>query len=411
MMDLDKQLELIKRGAVEIIPEKELALKLKKSIKTNTPLKIKTGFDPSAPDLHLGHAIPFRKLQNFIDCGHKIIVIIGDYTAMIGDPTGKSKTRKQLSEEEVKKNAQTYIDQVAKVLDISKVEIVSNSKWLNQMNLKSIIELASKQTVARLLERDDFFNRYKKGDDISMVEFIYPLLVAYDSVFLKSDIEVGGTDQKFNMLLGRTIQKKYGQEGQVVLTMPLLEGTDGVEKMSKSLGNYIGITENSKDMFGKIMSLPDELILKYMELLTDIPQIDIDNYKKDMEKEKNPRDIKIILAKEIVIQYYDKKTAEKEKENFNLSFSEKNIQYAISTHDAKDKYKKNDIVTSYNITSTAAKFENMNLSGTATKRLITQGAVLINDRKVTDLFEKIKIEDDIKIKIGKKNFCLLKIDK
>lgn len=411
MMDLDKQLELIKRGAVEIIPEKELATKLKKSIKTNTPLKIKTGFDPSAPDLHLGHTIPFRKLQNFIDCGHKIIVIIGDYTAMIGDPTGKSKTRKQLSEEEVKKNARTYIDQVSKVLDISKVEIVSNSKWLNQMDLKNIIELTSKQTVARLLERDDFFNRYKKGDDISMVEFIYPLLVAYDSVFLKSDIEVGGTDQKFNMLLGRTIQKKYGQEGQVVLTMPLLEGIDGVEKMSKSLGNYIGITENSKDMFGKIMSLPDELILKYMELLTDIPQIDIDNYKKDMGKERNPRDIKIILAKEIVTQYYDKTTAEKEKENFNLSFSEKNIQYANSTHDAKDKYKKNSIVTSYNITSTAAEFENMNLSGTAIKRLITQGAVLINDLKVTDLFEKIKIEDDIKIKIGKKKFCLLKIDK
>ena len=410
MLELKEQLELIKRGAIEIIPEEELRDKLKKSINTKTPLIIKAGFDPTAPDLHLGHTVLLRKLKHFCECGHKVIFLIGDYTGMIGDPTGRSKTREVLTEEEVKKNAETYKDQISKVLDINKIEIVFNSKWLGSLDLENIIELTSRYTVARMLERDDFIKRYKKGDDISMVEFLYPLLQAYDSVALKADIELGGTDQKFNLLLGRTIQKRYGQDGQVILTMPLLEGTDGVEKMSKSLNNYIGIGEDSKDMFGKLMSISDELIFKYMELLTDISRTQIDKYKDEMKKGKNPRDIKIILAKEIVNRYYDKETAEKEAENFEMLFSKKIFHGDIPEDNFYDKLEKKESYTVYEITSTAADFLNMDLTGNETKRLIKQGAVSINNKKITDVFEKVlPPEDDMIIKIGKKSFCRFKV--
>ncbi len=325
---------------------------------------------------------------------------------MIGDPTGRSGTREQLTEKEVKENAETYKNQISKVLDINKIEIAFNSKWLSSLDLKDIIELTARHTVARMLERDDFSKRYKKGDDISMVEFFYPLLQAYDSVVLKADIELGGTDQKFNLLLGRTIQKRYGQEGQVVMTTPLLEGTDGVEKMSKSIGNYIGISENSKDMFGKLMSIPDVLILKYMELLTDIPRTRIDEYNKEMKKGKNPRDIKIILAKEIVMQYHDKDTAEKEEENFSLLFSKKVVHDDIPIINLFDKMEKKDSYTAYEITSTAADLLGMNLTNNEKKRLIKQGAVSIDEKKVTDVFKEFPSpEDDMVIKIGKKTFA------
>ncbi len=410
MKQLNEQLEILKRGAVEIIPEDGFEAKIKKAIDEKKPLVVKAGFDPSAPDLHLGHTVPFRKLQNFIDCGHDVIVIIGDYTAMIGDPTGKSKTRKQLTEEEVKKNAQTYIDQVSKVLDINKAEIVFNSKWLAKLDLKSIIELTAKQTVARMLERDDFFKRYKNGDDISMVEFMYPLMQAYDSVALKSDIEIGGTDQKFNLLLGRTVQKKYGQEGQVILTMPLLEGTDGVEKMSKSLGNYIGINENSKDMFGKIMSIPDELIFKYMELLTDIDQKKIEEYKNDMKNGQNPKDFKVILGKEIVTQYYDNETAEKEVQNFDMLFSKKIMHDDVQEEDLSLKLGKKGPYSVYDIICTAGELTGMKVSGSEVKRLIKQGAVSINNEKKRDMFEKVEsLDNEMIIKMGKKNFLKHKI--
>lgn len=406
MRSLNEQLEILKRGAVEVIPEDEFEQKLKKSIENNRPLIVKAGFDPSAPDLHLGHTVPFRKLQSFIECGHKVVVIIGDYTAMIGDPTGKSKTRKQLSEEEVKKNAQTYIDQVSKVLDIDKAEIVFNSKWLSKLDLKSIIELTAKQTVARMLERDDFFKRYKKGDDISMVEFMYPLMQAYDSVALKADIELGGTDQKFNLLLGRTIQKRYDQDGQVILTMPLLEGTDGVEKMSKSLGNYIGIDENSKDMFGKLMSIPDEMIIKYLELLTDIKKDVISGYQEEMKKGRNPKEIKEILAIEVVAQYYNRDTAEKEKKNFELLFSKKIVHNDIPEGSIISALGDDKPSTVYNVTSTAVDILNLGLSGSEIKRQIKNGAVSYNDKKMTDMFQDIskELEEEIVIKIGKKNF-------
>jgi len=325
MKKIEEHIKLIKRGVVELISEDELRKKLENSIKNNNPLIVKAGFDPTAPDLHLGHTVLLRKLKHFQQLGHKVIFLIGDYTAMIGDPTGRSKTRKQLTEDEVKKNAETYKNQISKVLDVNKLEIVFNSKWLSKLNLKDVIELSAKHTVARMLERDDFFKRYKNGDDISMVEFIYPLLQAYDSVVLKADIELGGTDQKFNLILGRTIQQRYGQTPQVVLTMPLLEGTDGVQKMSKSLGNYIGIDENPKDMFGKLMSIPDKLIFKYFELLTDIDEKTIANYKKEMEDGKNPKDFKVILAKSIVEQYYNKEIAENEAKKFEALFSKRQI--------------------------------------------------------------------------------------
>ncbi len=403
MENLETQLKKIKRGAVEIVPENELKEKLKESIKSNTPLIVKAGFDPTAPDLHLGHTVLLRKMKHFIELGHKVIFLIGDYTGMIGDPTGKSKTRKQLTEEEVKKNAETYKTQISKVLDINKIEIVFNSKWLSKLTLKDIINLLAKQTVARILERDDFYKRYKNGEDISMVEFLYPLLQAYDSVALKSDIELGGTDQKFNLLLGRTIQKRYNQKGQIAIMMPLLEGIDGKEKMSKSLGNYIALNDTPKDMFGKLMSIPDELILKYMELLTDIPEADIEKYKREMKEGKNPRDIKIILAKEIVTIYYSKEIAEKEEKNFNLIFSKKVIPDDIpelNFYKILDKKKEN--FTAVEIAYAAAVLNNKNISKSEIKRLIKQGGVLFNNSRVKNEFEKYTLSNDFTVKIGKK---------
>ncbi|MBU1076265.1 MAG: tyrosine--tRNA ligase [Spirochaetes bacterium] len=407
MKELKEQLAILKRGAVEIIPEEEFEAKLAKSIKTNKPLIVKAGFDPTAPDLHLGHTVLLRKLRHFSDCGHKVIFLIGDYTGMIGDPTGRSKTRNQLTEEEVRKNAQTYKDQISRILDIKKIEIVFNSKWLSGLDLKDVIELMAKQTVARMIERDDFLKRYKNGDDISMVEFMYPLMQAYDSVALKADIELGGTDQKFNLLLGRTIQKRYSQEGQVILTMPLLEGTDGVEKMSKSFGNYIGIQENSKDMFGKIMSIPDEMIIKYMELLTDIPRQDIKKVQDEMKKGKNPRDVKIELAMEIVSQYYDKATSEKEKENFELLFSKKVVHDDIPVVDLNKEitsWPEQGKTNALNIINAALELTGKKMSNSEIKRKIEEGAISINNEKVKVFSQIYAVEDNMIIKIGKKIF-------
>lgn len=406
-MKVNEQLELLNRGTVEIIPEEEFNSKLKKSIEANKPLIVKAGFDPTAPDLHLGHTVLLRKLKHFVECGHKVVFLIGDYTGMIGDPTGRQKTRVQLTEREVKNNAETYKNQISKILDVKKIEIVFNSTWLRDLNLKDIIELTAKQTVARLLERDDFFKRYKNGDDISMVEFMYPLLQAYDSVALKSDIELGGTDQKFNLLLGRTIQKRYNQEGQVILTMPLLEGTDGVEKMSKSFDNYIGISENSKDMFGKIMSIPDKLIFKYMELLTDISQDNINSYKEDIKKGKNPKDIKILLAEEIVTQYHNKETASKEKENFDLLFSKKVIHEDIPVIKPED-WNDMEKYTAFQIVSKALNLAGKSISNSEIKRLINQGAVSFDNSKVEGFRQLFKIHDGMVLKIGKKIFLRYK---
>ncbi len=403
MIPVEEQLKIIKRGTVEIISEDELANKLEDSIKRKSPLIVKAGFDPTAPDLHLGHTVLLRKMKHFQQLGHKVIFLIGDYTGMIGDPTGRAKTRKQLSEEEVKRNAETYKQQISKVLDINKLVIEFNSRWLGKMSLKDVIELTAKQTVARLLERDDFFKRYKSGEDISMVEFIYPLLQAYDSVKLNADVELGGTDQKFNLILGRTIQKRYNQQPQVIITMPLLEGTDGIEKMSKSFGNYIGIQENPKDMFGKIMSIPDKLIFKYFELLTDIPETTIEKYKEEINQGRNPKDIKIILAKTIVEQYYDKETAEKEEKDFELIFSKKEIPDDIPTVNLfkiLDKSKEN--FNAFEIAHSAASLAGKNISKSEIKRIIKQGGVDFNNSTIKNEFEKFNIIDGMVIRIGKK---------
>ncbi|MDV6235093.1 tyrosine--tRNA ligase [Leptospira ellisii] len=299
-MDLQKQIEIIRRGCVDIISEEELKSKLqKKGI-----LKIKAGFDPTAPDLHLGHFVQLKKLKHFQDLGHEVSFLLGDFTAMIGDPTGKSETRKRLSREAVLENSKTYQNQVFKVLDPQKTKIVYNSTWCSPMNFEDVLVLSSKYNVARMLERDDFSKRYKSGQPISMIEFLYPLVQGYDSVAMECDVELGGTDQKFNLLVGRDLQREYGKEPQCVLTLPLLVGLDGTKKMSKSLGNYVGITESPIDMFGKLMSISDDLMWNYFELLTDLPLSEIETRKKGIgAKELHPKEVKTELAKLIMDQF------------------------------------------------------------------------------------------------------------
>lgn len=308
-MSPEEQLEELKKGTVDLISEKELLAKLKKSFKEKKPLKIKAGFDPSKPDIHLGHCVPIYKLKQFQDLGHEVIFLIGDFTALIGDPTGKNVTRPALTEAEVKENAKTYADQVFKILDKKKTTVEYNSKWMNKFKPQDFIKLTSQYTLARMLERDDFSKRYKDQTPISIHELLYPLVQGYDSVALKADVELGGTDQLFNLLVGRELQKTAGQDQQCVMTMPLIEGLDGVQKMSKSLDNYIGVDENPKDMFGKTMRLSDELMMKYYELLTDIKDI-----------KPHPRDAKVTLAKYFVDQFHGAGAGDKAEEEFNRIF-------------------------------------------------------------------------------------------
>jgi len=395
MKSVAEQLAFVTRGAVEIIQEKELKAKLDESVKSNKPLIIKTGFDPTAPDIHLGHTVLLRKMRHFQDLGHDVVFLIGDFTGLVGDPSGASKTRPRLTREEVKENAITYRQQVSKILDIKKLKIVFNSEWFDKMTLYELAELAGKQTVARVLERDDFLNRYKSGQDISYLEFLYPLLQAYDSVELKADVELGGTDQKFNMLMGRTIQERYNQEPQVVITMPLLEGLDGVQKMSKSLGNYIGINESPKDMYGKIMSISDELMFKYYELLTDE---NIDAIKSDVKSNKlHPKKAKSNLAKTIVAQYYEERQAEAEEENFEKIFKQKQIpedtpRIAIS----KGEINIIDLLMEVKLCESKAE----------AKRLIRQGGVSIGGEKITDINYIVNITKESKeLRVGRLGFA------
>ncbi|MGA0162651.1 MAG: tyrosine--tRNA ligase [Bdellovibrionota bacterium] len=320
-----KELEVIRRGCVEVIQESELIEKLKKSKSEGRPLKIKMGFDPTAPDLHLGHSLGLRKLRDFQDLGHEVLFVIGDFTARIGDPSGKNKTRPPLDEEEIKKNAATYQDQVFKILDERKTQVVFNSKWCDALQAKDIIKLAAQMNVARMLEREDFKNRYANGISISIHEFLYPLMQGYDSVALRADVEIGGQDQRFNLLVGRDLQKHHGQEQQVLILLPLLEGIDGVEKMSKSLGNSIGILDDAHEMFGRLMSIPDHLMPKYFEYLTRVPKDEIQSVLSS-----HPRDAKIRLAKEIVSLYHNPEIAQQEVEKFVSEFSKKEIPSDIS---------------------------------------------------------------------------------
>ncbi|MCK4951292.1 MAG: tyrosine--tRNA ligase [Gammaproteobacteria bacterium] len=316
MTSIDDALEIIRRGADEILVEAELTEKLKKG----KPLRIKAGFDPTAPDLHLGHTVLINKLRQFQDLGHEVLFLIGDFTGMIGDPTGKSTTRPPLTRDDVIENARTYEQQIFKILDPEKTLVMFNSSWMNEMDVAELIQLAAKHTVARMLERDDFSKRYKSGQPIAIHEFLYPLIQGYDSVAMKADVELGGTDQKFNLLVGRELQKHYGQEQQVVLTMPILEGLSGVQKMSKSLNNYIGIAESPDEMFGKIMSISDELMWSYFELLSFRPLTEINQFKKDVEEGMNPRDIKFKLAGELIERFHSAEDAKKANENFIARF-------------------------------------------------------------------------------------------
>jgi len=397
MLQPEKQLEVIKRGAVEIIIEADLLKKLEKSYDEKKPLKIKAGFDPTAPDIHLGHTVLLEKMRQFQELGHEIIFLIGDFTGMIGDPTGRAVTRIPLTKEDVIKNAETYKKQVFKILDPEKTQVRFNSEWLSKMNVMDLVRLGSMQTVARMLEREDFKKRYESRQDITILEFYYPLFQAYDSVYLRSDIELGGTDQKFNILMGRTLQRKMGVEEQAVVLMPLLEGLDGVNKMSKSLGNYIGITEPSKEMYGKLMSISDELMLRYYELLSHISLVEFNLLKEGLKTGKiHPKHTKENLALEIVERYWGKDEALKAREEFEHIFKQKGLPDEIPV--AELEWEEDEMWLP----------KLMKLSGLTTStgeaiRLIKQGGVTINDAKYNNPDGKLA-RGSYLFKVGKRKF-------
>ena len=390
---LNEQMDLIKIGTEEIVPEEELVKKIEKSIKTKVPLKVKLGCDPSRPDLHIGHSVVLRKLKDFQDLGHRAILLIGNFTAMIGDPTGQNKTRPQLSIEEATKNAESYMEQAAILLDSKKLEIIHNGDWLSKMNFNDIIKLTSKYTVARMLERDDFTKRYNNGQPISLHEFLYPLAQGYDSVHMQSDIELGGTDQKFNLLVGRALQKESNLEPQIIITTPLIEGTDGVEKMSKSYDNYIAFSDSASDIYGKTLSIPDKLIVKYFEYCTRVNDLSqIKNSLKDGTG--NPRDLKRRLARELVSIYHDSDASLQAEQDFDNLFIKKDIPDNIPEIKIDSDKKLIEIMVS----------NNMVASNGEAKRMIKQGAVKINEDKVSDINIEISPDSSIILKVGKRKF-------
>jgi tyrosyl-tRNA synthetase len=395
---VEEQMDVIRRSVAEIIPEDELARKIKHSIRANTPLNIKLGCDPSRPDLHLGHSVVLRKLRQFQDLGHLAILIVGDFTGMIGDPSGRSKTRPPLTLEETRKNGQSYFDQATKILSKKKIKMVYNSEWLSKMSFEEVIRLASKYTVARILERDDFAKRYKAGDPISIHELLYPLAQAMDSVAIQADVELGGTDQKFNLLVGRDIQREYGQEPQVILTMPILAGTDGVEKMSKSLDNYIAITDPPREIYGKTLSIPDNLILDYFLLTTNVPADQLEGIRRQLDdRTANPRDLKRRLARELVTLYYDKQSAQTAEEEFDKIFVAKEVPEDIedfTIHTGNGKISMVELLTSTRMAS----------SNSDARRLIQQGGVSIDGEKVTDVNFVLKLKKEVVLKVGKRRF-------
>lgn len=398
-MDINDTIKIMLKGAADHTAIEEIKEKLKKIEQENRPMRIKLGLDPSAPDIHLGHAVVLRKMKQLQDLGHQVIIIIGDFTGMIGDPTGKSKARNQLSKEQVEANAKTYQEQIFKILNPKQTVVRYNSEWLGKMDFRDVIELCAKCTVARILERDDFKNRYETGKPISVHEFFYPLMQAYDSVQIKADLELGGTDQTFNVLMGRNIQKDFGQDPQITMFMPLLEGTDGVEKMSKSLGNYIGINEDATTMYTKVMKVPDELIIKYYELCTDVHPDDIEKVKTRLDAGENPRDIKMELAKEITMLYHTAEEAEKAEENFKSAF-----QQQVAPEDTPEiALLNNSENIANNLVDTILATKKYSSKGEI-KRLFAQGAVRINGERVQDLKSIEAIEDGTILQIGKGNF-------
>lgn len=394
-MNLEEQMKIIKKGAAEIINSEELEVKLKNALRENRPLIVKLGLDPSAPDIHLGHAVVLRKIKQLQDLGHKAVIIIGDFTGMIGDPTGKSKTRKQLKREEVLENAKTYEKQIFKVLDKDKTEVRFNSEWLGKLNFKEVIELASTCTVARMLEREDFKNRFNNQMSIGIHEFFYPLMQAFDSVAIKADIELGGTDQRFNILMGRTLQKEYGLESQIAIFMPILEGIDGKEKMSKSLGNYVGINEEADIMYKKVMEIPDDLIIKYFELATDIYPDEVNRIKAVLEKgEVNPRDIKMRLAREITKLYHNENEALLAEEHFKSIFQRNEIPEDMPEV---------SLELGEGIVEAIVK-SGLIASKSEAKRLIQQGGVRINGERVLNM-QEVNLKNKDVIKVGKSKFA------
>ncbi len=397
--DINEQLDLIKRGAVEIIPEDELIKKLEKSKESGKPLNIKLGCDPTRPDLHLGHSVVLRKLAQFQQLGHQAILIIGDFTTLIGDPSGRNSTRPPLSPEEIEENAKSYFEQAYKILNAERTKIVYNSEWLGKMSFADVIKLASKYTVARMLERDDFTKRYKGGMPISMHEILYPLAQAMDSVAIESDVELGGTDQKFNLLVGRDIQKEHGSAPQVILTMPLLVGTDGVEKMSKSYDNYIGISDSPKEMYGRTLSIPDELISSYYELATDVSKVELKSINERLKDGKtNPRDIKRALARKIIEMYHSEEDAIKAEEEFDRIFKKKEIPDEMPEFSFEE--------PELGILDLIVKVKFTSSNGEA-RRLVQQGGVSINSEKITDFKHIVKFDKEKILKVGKRKFCKL----
>jgi tyrosyl-tRNA synthetase len=398
MLKPEEQLKALKRGTDEIITEEELAKKLENSYKSGKPLKIKAGFDPSCPDIHIGNAVPIRKLRQFQDLGHEVIFLIGDFTGMIGDPSQQSDTRKRLSRDEVKKNAETYKQQIFKILHPQKTIIDFNSRWCSPLRFEDVLELAAKYTVARLLERDDFMNRYKSGRPISMLEFLYPLVQGYDSVVLKADVELGGSDQKWNCLVAREIQREYGQEPEIVMTLPLLVGTDGTQKMSKSLGNYIGINESAREIFGKTMSIPDELILSYFELATDVSDQELEEIRGEiMAKISNPKDLKTRLAETIVTMYHSKEAATGARAEFERMFKAKGLPDDIEIVRLKWEQPAIWIVTLLKEVGLAK------TSGEA-RRLVSQGGVYVDQARIESDEAQVPLDREFILQVGKRRF-------
>jgi tyrosyl-tRNA synthetase len=395
---VNEQLDVIKRGIEELISEEELVAKLKRSMKTNQPIRVKQGFDPTAPDIHLGHTVGIRKLRQFQELGHTIVLIIGDYTGMVGDPSGKSETRPRLTYETVMENAKTYERQFFKILDRNKTEIHYNGEWFAKMGFDEIMNLASKFTIARILERDDFTNRFKEEKPISLHEFFYPLMQGYDSVAIKADVELGATEQKFNLLAARDVQREYGVDPQVVVTLPVLEGIDGAQRMSKSLGNYIGIDDEPADMFGKVMSIPDNLILKYFTLVTDYHLDELEKVQNSLQDPKvNPMLLKKQLARTIVTMYHSGNKAREAQSVFEKVFSQGEIPEDIEEVDLRlgtESYLLVKLLADYKVVS----------SNSEARRLINQGAIRVNDKRLDDINYELLTSSQYIIKVGKRRF-------
>ena len=405
-MNLEEQIKMLTRGVSDLISEEDLKKKLKKSEETGEPLKVKLGLDPTAPDIHLGHTVVLRKLRQFQDLGHEVYLVIGDYTGRVGDPTGKSETRKQLTEEEIMANARTYEEQFSIVLDPDKTNLVFNSEWLADLKLLDIIDLSSRYTVARMLEREDFSNRYENNQPISLHEFFYPLMQGYDSVAIEADIELGGTDQRFNLLVGRKLQSEYDQEPQVLMMMPLLEGLDGVKKMSKSLDNYIGVYDKPVDMYGKVMSVPDNLIGRYFELLTDLLADELSKIKTELDNDNvNPMKLKKRLARVLVTEYHSSEAAEKAAQEFERVFSEGELPEDMPVVEISQDQLEDGELWIVKLVAATGHVD----SNSQARRMIKQGAVYIDGERYDKINLDLELKDGMIVKIGKRRYAEIKL--